>query len=721
MSPALATPLPTRRSLDALLRPRSVAVVGASTRAGTIGAEIVRNLVEAGFGGPVYPIHPTARSIHSLRCWPRLVDVPDTIDLAVVSVPRDGVLAVVDDAIAKKVGALVVVTAGFAETGAAGSALQDELVRRTRKAGIRVVGPNCLGVLSTEPGVRLNATFAPTFPPRGPIACSSQSGAVGVAVLDHARAVGLGIHQFVSVGNKADVSGNDLLEQWEHDPDARVLLLYLESFGNPRRFAAIARRVSRDKPIVVVKSGRTPAGASAASSHTGNLAGADAAVEALLTQAGVVRTTTIEEMFATAALLATQPVPRGNRVAIVTNAGGPGIMATDACAGRGLVLARLSPDTDAALRAFLPPEASLRNPVDMIASAPAPSYERALAAVLADPGVDAVIAVFVPPVVTAARDVAKAVVAASRGADKPVLACLMGAFGVAEASALLRAQGVPVYSFPEAPAVALAHAVRYGVLRARPTGAEPALAVDPQRARVALGRHLSAEPTWLPPDAVAEVLGAYGVRVPRATLAHSADEAAEAASAIAGPCAVKLVSASIAHKSDVGGVVLDVRGPDAARAAFAAIAARLDARGLGAAMDGVLVQEQVAAGVETIVGVTEDPTFGPLIAVGLGGVAVEVWRDVSFRLVPVRDVDASEMIGELRGAPLLDGLRGAPGVDRAALADVILRISRLRADVPEIVELDLNPLLPAPGGPGLIAVDARICVRVAPPADRVTR
>lgn len=690
-----------RHPLDALLRPRSVAVIGASRKRGTIAAEVLHNLLHSGFSGAVYPVNPTAAVVQSVRAYRTVLEVPDEVDLAVLVVPAAKVLDAVEDCGRKGVLGLVVITAGFGETGVEGKALQAKLLDRVRHYRMRMVGPNCLGLLNADPDIRLDATFAPTFPPFGSVAFSSQSGALGLAILDHARNLGVGISQFVSVGNKADVSGNDLIEYWEDDPATKVILLYLENLGNPRRFMRIARRVGRKKPIAVVKSGRTAAGARAASSHTGALAGADVAVDALLLQAGVLRTDTIDELFDLAMVLANQPVPRGGRVAILTNAGGPGIMASDACESRGLEVARLSAESEAALLAFLPPEASVRNPVDMIASATEASYERALRILIADENVDSVIVIFVTPIVTDPSEVASAIARGAAGTNKPVVTCLMGTHGAPEAIEALREGRFPSYAFPESAARALATATRYGRWLAEPEGELPVLPnLDPNRAKAALTR--TAPGAWLGAEDVREVLSAYGIRTPKTTMAGTREEAIAAAT---GPSAVKLASRTIAHKTEVGGVELGVEG-EAAGDAFDRIAARLDILGRREEMDGVVVQEMVPTGTELFVGATLDAAYGHLIGVGLGGVNVELLRDITFRVAPLRDVDARHMLDQIRGRAIFDGFRGAPPVDRALITDVILRVSRMVDDHPDIAELDLNPLTVT--GTGAIAVDARI-------------
>ncbi|MGA7615506.1 MAG: acetate--CoA ligase family protein [Thermoanaerobaculia bacterium] len=712
----LSAAIPEKRSvgaLDAIFRPRSVAIVGASRRRGAIGAEVLQNVVRSGFEGVVYPVNPTAQFVQSIRAYPTVTSIPDEVDLAVLCVPASLVPTVVDDCIEKKVRGLIILTAGFAEVGEGGRALQNEFVAKLRRNGIRLVGPNCLGVVNTDPEVRLNATFAPTWPPSGSVAFSSQSGALGVAILDYANELGIGVREFVSVGNKADVSGNDLLEYWEEDAAINTILLYLESFGNPKRFLEIARRISRKKPIAVVKSGRTGAGARAASSHTGALASKDVAVDALLEQAGVIRTDTIEELFDMAMLLANQPIPSGNRVAILTNGGGPGIMASDACEHRGLVLPELAPETVSSLRAFLPPEASVRNPVDMVASATASSYERGLRLLLHDPGIDAVIVLFVPPIMTEAAEVATAIcrAAAESHQKKPVLTCLMGTHGIPPALSSLHEGKIPSYAFPEAAALALSRAVRHGEWLSIPPGEHRVFEVDLDRARrlVTPEGGASAAGTWLGSDRAGDLLTAYGVPILGSRFAPDVDAAVDAAEELGYPVALKLSSETIVHKSDVGGVVLNLKNEKDLRRGFERIRSSIEAHGYPPeAMAGAIVQQMAGAGVEIFVGMSRDPSFGPLIAFGLGGVNVEVWKDVVFRVAPITDRDAREMLERIRAAKLLDGFRGSRPADRDSIVEVLLRVSQMAIDLPSIQELDINPLLARVPGKGSVAVDARI-------------
>ncbi len=703
-------------SLDAILKPRSIAVIGASRTRGTVSAEIFRNILRHGFTGVVYPVNAVAKAVHSVRAYPSVEALPETPDLAVVVVPAAHVVEVAEACARRGVRALVVVSAGFKETGATGRAREQALAEIAHRSGMRLVGPNCLGVVNTDPDVRLDATFAPTFPPAGPVGFLSQSGGLGLAILEHAAALGIGVSQFVSVGNKADVSGNDLLEYWERDPHTRVVLLYLESFGNPRRFTQIARRVARHKPIIAVKSGRTRAGSRAATSHTGSLAGADTAADALFLQSGVIRTDTMEEMFDVAMLLAHQPAPAGRRVGIITNAGGPGIMATDACVSHGLKITTLTDATTDALRALLPAEASVGNPVDMIASASPEVYEEATRLLFADANVDAVMVVFVPPIVTRSQDVAHAIVrvaeeARAAGNTKPVVSCFLGRHGVTEGLRSLHEGHIPSYAFPESAAIALARAARYGAWRAEPEGRVLRYTdVSPTAANDALSDARRRGARLLDPLETARLLSAYNIAMPSMRIVHSAREAEAVAHALEFPVVAKLVSPTITHKSDVGGVIVDIESPQAAAAAFDAIVARLREKNRDGDMSGVLLQEMVPGGIETIVGATADPVFGPVIMFGMGGVYVELLRDVAFRVHPLTDRDARELVRSVRGARLFDGFRGAPPGDVAALEQVILRLSQLVGDHPEITEIDINPLVVLPPGDGCIALDARVAI-----------
>jgi acetyl coenzyme A synthetase (ADP forming)-like protein len=698
-------------SMRAFFEPGVVAVIGANRKRGKIGAEILNNLREAGFSGTVVPVHPTAAAIGGMRAYPRVGDIPGAVDLAIVVVPADRVLAAVDDCIAKHVRAICVISAGFSECGADGRSREAELLEKVRRAGCRLIGPNCMGLLNTDPAVRLNATFSPVYPPRGTVAMSTQSGALGLAILDYAKRLHIGISSFVSVGNKADVSGNDLIQYWGEDPHTSVILLYLESFGNPKKFAEIARRVGRAKPSVAVKSGRSGAGSRAAASHTGALASNDAIVDALFKQAGVIRTARLEEMFDVAALLAHQPIPRGRRVAILTNAGGPGILAADACEANGLVLEPLSDATRAELRSFLPEAASVGNPVDMLASAAPEHFRRALAAILRDGGIDSVITIFIPPLVTDPQEVARAIAAAAAGVpEKPVLGVFMRAEGAPPALA-----PIPSYPFPESAALALARVTAYGAWRAKPVGpVSPLERFDRDGIRQIVDQALAGGAGWIDAAAAQRLLDAAGVTAARSSIAATESQAVEAAAALGFPVAMKALGPSLLHKTERKAVVLNVGDDAGVRATCADFAARF-----GSEMTGVLVQRMVPPGAEMIVGAVQDPLFGSVIACGTGGVLVDVLADTSFRLQPLNPTDAAEMIDELRGGRRRRGYRGAPAGDEAALRDVLLRVSALVEAAPEIQELDLNPVIVLPQG--ACVADVRIRVDAALPLPRGRR
>jgi acetyl coenzyme A synthetase (ADP forming)-like protein len=675
-----------------------VAVIGASRHRGKIGSEILHNLVASGFTGRVFAVHPTAREIQSVPAYPRIAEIPDAIDLAVICVPAAQVKQVTAECITKGVEALVVITAGFGETGEAGRALERELVAMVRQAGIRMVGPNCMGLLNTNPAVRLNATFSPVFPPAGRIAMLSQSGALGLAILDYARRLRLGLSTFVSVGNKADVSGNDLLQYWEHDPNTDVILLYLESFGNPRKFSQLARRIGRHKPIVVVKAGRSQVGARAAASHTGALASRDSVVDALFRQCGVIRTSTMEELFDVTKLVAQQPVPAGKRVAILTNAGGPGILAADACEAHGLEVTPLSATTMSALQSFLPPAASVMNPVDMIASATPAQYERALAVLLADPGVDSIIVIFIPPMVTSGEDVARALTRASAtNPSKTLLAVFMGSEPAVD---ILRP--VPSFVFPESAAAALARAVHYGEWRRAPEGEVPAFAdIDVSRLRALVDGFLERSEGWAPPALAYDLLKSTGIGVVPGVEVFTDDAAVAAADGLTYPVALKAFGPGIVHKTESGALRLSLPDASAVRTAFNELQASL-----GSAMAGAFVQKMAPDGVEMLVGAVEDPAFGPVVACALGGTTAELFADSAFALTPLTDLEARSMIDGLHCAPLLRGFRGSPVADEKAFREALLRLSLVVTLLPEIQEIEINPLRVLPRG--VCALDARI-------------
>lgn len=703
----------TTASIRPFFYPNAVAVVGASRQPESIGYRLLDALIKSGFQGPIFPVNPKAAELLGLRVFPSVKELPQQVDLAIITVPRDAVLGVVEECGARGVRAIVVITAGFAEVNEEGRALQRTLVERVRAHGMRMVGPNCMGIINARN--RLNGSFSPVYPPGGGIAMASQSGALGIAILQMVSRMELGLSTFVSVGNKADVSGNDLIQYWEEDPDTDVILLYLESFGNPRRFARLARRISHKKPIIVVKGGRTKAGRRAAGSHTAALAASDVAVEAMFRQTGVIRADTLEEMFNVAAALSSQPLPKGRRVGIVTNAGGPGILCVDACESSGLSIAEFSEATRKRLAPVLPPAASLSNPVDMIASASPDNYRRVVETVLTADEVDALIVLYIPVSPTDSKPTSDAIcqaVASARASgakDKPVLACFV-AQDVQATSLSLGDEWIPAYSFPEACARALGRMASYADWRGQPPGKlldfEDA---DPARAQAVVRNVFESRGGgWLLPDEVRDVLTAFKLPLAPSGSATTADQAAALAKQFGFPVAVKLLSKRITHKTEVGGVRLNLKDEAAVRRAFEEIRNSLASQ--PEAFDGVVVQPMVRPGVEVMAGIAEDPVFGDIVAFGLGGIHVEVLEDVRFRVTPLTDRDASEMIREIHGIKLLQGYRGHPPADLGALEETLLRLSRLAEQVPEIVELDLNPIFAYPPGQGCSIVDARIRV-----------
>ncbi len=698
-------------SMKSLFAPRGIAVVGASTRRGQLGAEVFHNLVAAGFKGRLYPVNPVAETVEYVPCFPRVSDIPGPVDLAIVVVPADRVGDVVAECVEKGVRAIVMITAGFGETGPEGKKREEELVAQVRAAGIRLVGPNCMGVLNTDPSVSMLGTFSSVFPAPGNIAMSTQSGALGLAILDYARQIGVGFSTFVSVGNKADVSGNDLIQYWAEDSRTQVMLLYLESFGNPKKFGRIARRVAHKKPIIAVKSGRSKSGARAASSHTGALATSDAIVNDLFRQAGIIRTNTLEEMFDVAQLLALQPLPPGRRIAIVTNAGGPGILAADTAEAGGLELAALSEATTGALRSFLPAAASVGNPVDMIASATAEQYARAIDLLAADESVDAVLVIYIP-VMPEHADAVAAVIrgASSRPRAKTIVANFMGAQEWRG-----RLNPVPSFPFPERAASALAAASRYAEWRRMPVGTVQKFAdIDRDRLRGIVEAALGRDGGWLEPAEAESLLRAAGLTPVDTRVAKDAEQAIQIAREIGYPVVLKAAGPAILHKSDVGGVKLNLGDPWAVRAAAEGFIAKF-----GDGLSGIVVQKMVTSGTEVMIGAVRDPTFGHLLMYGAGGTLVELLKDVAFRIHPVTDVDAADMLEEVRSTKLLHGYRGSAPADIAAVEDALLRLSTLIEICPEIEELDVNPLKVLEKG--AIAVDFRVRVEKAQPRKATRR
>jgi acetyl coenzyme A synthetase (ADP forming)-like protein len=707
----------TLASLRWLLKPESVAVIGASRHPGTIGYLLLHCLTQSGFSGKVYPVNPNIDSLMSLKTYPSILAIPGDVDMAIIAVPAKIVAMVADECGHKGVHTLIVISDGFKEIGPEGASREKELRDIALGHGMRIIGPNCMGVINTDPSIRLNATFSPVYPPAGNVAFLSQSGAMGLVVLEYANNLDIGISTFVSVGNRADISSNDLMEYWEQDPSTDVILLYLESFGNPRKFSRIARRVSSKKPVIAVKGGSTLAGSRAAASHTGAMATSDVVSDVLFQHAGIIKVNLMEEMFDVAALLSNQPLPRGRRLVILTNGGGPGIIAADAAARSGLLLPQPSEEMIGKLRSVIARDISFHNPLDTTAGADAEEFRAILRLLADDRDSDAVLSIFIPPVVANMEGFEASIGDVAQyfwKQGKPLLACFLGQRGV---KAKLGSGGkfVPTYPFPEEAISALSKAVEYAEMRQKPTGEIPEFTgIKKDQARDIVGKAMirsTQRPFWMSPQEISRLLSCYGMHSVETVMAKTPTEAAAAASKIGFPVAVKLDSPTITHKSDVGGVVLGINSSDEVKQAFSDIRARLENDGRQNEMKGVVVQKMINEGVEAIAGVTQDPLFGPLIMFGSGGVYAELMKDVVLRLHPISDLDAKEMIDSIRMASLFKGFRGSPPADIGATQDLLLRLSAMVEDIPNIAELDFNPVKVMPQGKGYYIVDARIMLK----------
>lgn len=701
-----------RQSLDGIFKPKSVAVIGASTRRGTIGRELLHNIFVAEFNGKVFPVNPKAPVIHSIKAYSTILDVPDAVDLAIIIVPKQSVKDVVAQCGEKGVKGLVVISAGFSEVGSEGKKRELEVLKVVQEYRMRMIGPNCFGVVNTDPEVNLNATFGKVFPRCGRVGFITQSGAMGEVIMNHAKELGIGFSVVASIGNKADISSNDILEYFKDDPRTDIILLYLESFGNPRNFTSIVREISHIKPIVAVKSGRTKLGAKAASSHTGALAGLDVGVDALFDQAGVMRVDTVEELFDVAKALSTQPIPKKNRVVVVTNAGGPGILATDALINNGMEMPPLSPSTVRKLKKFIPAEASFSNPMDMVAGAGPKEFRLTLDAVKHDTRYDSIIPIFMPPVTVDQLEVARNIHESLADSKKTILACFMGAGRGSEGIEYLKEHNIPVYIYPEAIAKTLATIYKYKERLSRPRGRVKTFSVKAEKVQRIVDKALEDGLDAVVGEAAIDILSAYGIPAASYKYAHSAEEAVEVANRIGYPVVMKINTPPILHKTEVGGVMVDLRTDKEVRSAFQALKKRVGQLKKGEVFS-VAIQQMISGGVETVMGMTVDPSFGPLIMFGLGGIYVEVMKDVSFRINPLTDEGAKEMIRSLRSYPLLTGFRGAPPVDLDTVAQTLLRLSQLVKDFDCFSEIDINPFIASPDKSKCKAVDARFIIKQA--------
>lgn len=691
--------------LDMLFNPQSVAVIGAAREEGKLGYGVLSNIIRYGFKGKVYPINPKATEVQGLACYPSVLAVPESIDLAVIVVPAKAVAGALEECGQKGVKAAIIITAGFRETGGEGLRMERELQAIAKRHGIRLVGPNCLGIIDTI--IPLNASFATGMPVQGRMAFMSQSGALCTSVLDWARGEGVGFSRFVSLGNKADLNEIDFLEAWGQDEQTRVILGYLEGISDGPRFIRTAQKVTRaGTPVIAIKSGTTSAGSRAVSSHTGTLAGAEAAYEAAFRQSGLLRARSVEDLFDFAVAFARQPLLQGDRIALVTNAGGLGIMATDACERAGLRMATLQPETVEVLRTNLPAACNVYNPIDVLGDAMADRYALGLEAAFKDPGVDGILCLLSPQLMTRPVEIAHALGEVKARYDKPLLACFMGDVSVRDGISALWEHRIPNYKFPERAIAAFKAMSDYRAWLNRPVQDPPRFSVDAQRTKAIFEKARAEGRLGLGDFEARDVLEAYGFHLTRSGLAKTADEAVELASAIGYPVVMKVASPDILHKSDIGAVKLNVADATQVRDNFELITYRATRYMPDADIWGITVQAMAPKGKEVIIGVTMDPQFGPVIMFGLGGIYVEVLKDVVFRVAPLTHLDATEMVQSIRSFPLLKGVRGEKPVDLEAAVDAILRVSQLVTDFPEIVELDVNPLILYEKG--ALAVDMRI-------------
>ena len=700
-------------NLDKIMKPKSVAVIGASTKEHTIGSDIMKRLQEYKFNGNIYPVNPKGGVIEGLQAYTSILEVPGEVDLAIIVVNQKFVLDTIDQCHQKGVGGLVVITAGFKETGKEGAEAEKQLLAKVQEYGMRCVGPNCLGVVNTHPDVRLDGCFAETLPERGHIAFVSQSGALGGGILNILKDLNLGFAQFISIGNQADVNAETAMEYWENDEDVDQILLYMESIANPSNFRKLATRISKKKPIVALKAGRSAAGASAASSHTGSLAGADKAANALLAQSGVIREYSLKDLFATAKVFANCPIPKGNRVAIITNSGGPGIMATDAICENGMQMAPITEETKAKLRSFLPAAASVKNPIDMIASAPIEHYTQTLETVIADENVDMIMVIYLPFLGLKDIDVAKALMEIkAKNPQKPIIGVFMTTSNFFTTISEMDVN-MPFFMYAEEAAEGFLRLDQQRKWIERPEGTIPTYNVDYDKAKSIIAQSINEGRDQLTTRESIDVLDAYGIRVCKSGFATTEDEAVAIANSIDYPVVMKMTSKTTSHKTDVGGVRVNIQSEAQLRAEYQDLIAKLTERGLIDGLEGVIIQEMVKGNREMVCGIATDPQYGPMMMFGLGGVFIEVMKDVTFRIAPLTDIDAKEMIKSVKAYKLLEGARGTKPAQMEQIEETLLRLSQLVNDFKFIDELDINPLLISEKTGEGIAVDGRIKVRMS--------
>ena len=696
--------------LDKIMKPKSIAVVGASTKEHTIGSDIMKRLQEYNFNGKIYPVNPKGGIIEGLQAYTSVLEIPGEVDLAIIVVNAKFVLSTIDQCHEKGIKGLCIITAGFKETGAEGAEAEKQLLAKVREYGMRCVGPNCLGVVNTHPDIRMDGCFAESLPERGNIGFVSQSGALGGGILNILKDLNLGFAQFISIGNQADVNAETALEYWENEADVEQILLYMESIQNPANFRKLASRISRKKPILALKAGRSAAGASAASSHTGSLAGADKAANALLAQSGVIREYSLKDLFATAKVFANCPIPKGNRVAIITNSGGPGIMATDAVCEHGMQMAKISDATKEKLRSFLPSAASVKNPIDMIASAPIEHYQQTLETVIADENVDMIITIYLPFLGLKDIDVAKALMEIkAKNPQKPVIGVFMTKSEFFNKISDMDVN-MPFFMYAEEAADGLNRLNQQRLWMERPEGKIPSFDVDYKKAQEIIAKSVNEGRDQLTTRESIDVLDAYGIRVCKSGFAKSEDEAVTIADSIGYPVVMKMTSKTTSHKTDVR---VPIQSAEQLRAEYQDLISKLEEKGLLEGLEGVIIQEMVKGNREMVCGIATDPQYGPMMMFGLGGVFIEVMKDVTFRIAPLTDIDAKEMIKSVKAYKLLEGARGTTPAQIERIEEPLLRLSQLVHDFKFIDELDINPLLISEKTGEGIAVDGRIKVRMS--------
>jgi acetyl coenzyme A synthetase (ADP forming)-like protein len=698
------------QTLDNFFYPKSIAIIGASSKQSSLSWELVNNLINYGYQGRLFPVNPKAEAVHSIKSYKSLAEIEDPVDLVIIMIPRDFVLPAIDDCIKKKVQSVIVITAGFKEVGGEGAKLENLMVEKIKEHNIRLVGPNCMGIINTNPKVRMNGTFVLGTPIPGGIGFVSQSGALGAAVLKTVQQNDIGLAQFVSIGNKADISGNVVLDYWKDNPDVKVITVYLESFGNPRRFMEITREITKRKPVIAIKSARTTAGMKAASSHTGALAGADIVVDAFFRQGGVIRVTSIEEMFDLAKAFDRAVLPKGNKLGILTNAGGPAILTVDESEIVGLTIPELAEATQEKLREFTPPEASLFNPVDLLPAATAEMYEMATRLMVEDKNIDSLIVILGPPLMYDTLEIAHSICRGAKNTDKTVMLVLMSQDDIIPKVREVDPEHPPIFRFPETAARAIGQMLNFTCWQKTPIGNYKHYEIKENIVSSILESQNKTGEFYLEFNDVYKILESYGLPIIKSCITKDVPSSIKCANDLGYPLVIKAIGRELIHKTEVGGVMIDIHNDDELVNAERKILTSLKEKGIEAKLDGFLIQPYMRGGIETIMGVFKDPKAGHLIMFGLGGVMVEVIKDVKFQLLPINDVEAKTLVKSIQSYKLLTGVRGNPPVDLDYIEENLLRLSQLIEDFPVFTEIDFNPFVFKPSRKECKILDARIRV-----------